>query len=67
MGRVPYLVQAAGGAVLAPGGEIAQLHVQQVDQLAQGADGIQHVAAVQRPLGLLRELAGDHGGRLAGA
>jgi len=64
--RAQYLVEAAGGAVLAAGRQVAQLHVQQVHQLDHGAHRGGDVARLQAALGLLRQLAGDGRRRLPG-
>lgn len=59
--RRPHLVQAARGAVLAAGGQVAELHVQQVDELHHGRHGVGDVAGVQVVPGVLRQLPRDVG------
>lgn len=48
-----YLVETASGTVFAPRGEIAQLDVQQVHQLAQSSHRVRDVSGVDAALGLL--------------
>ena len=62
---VPYLVEAARGAVLAARCEVPQLHVQQLHQLHHGADSGGNVPRPKVALGLLRQLASDGRCRLA--
>ena len=53
-----YLGEAAGCAVLAPGGEVPELYVQQLHQLGHGPHGGWHVARTQKTFGLLCQLSG---------
>ena len=48
-----HLVEAAGCAIFAPGGEVPELHVQQFYQLAHGSDGVADVPRVDVAFGLL--------------
>lgn len=61
-----HLVEAACGAVLAPRGEVPQLHVQEVHQLHHGLHRVRDVSGLEVTLGLLRQLPGDDGRRLSG-
>lgn len=60
-----YLGETAGSAVLAPRGQIPELDIEQFNQLGHGLHCGRHVARPQEPLGLLRELSGHYGCRLA--
>lgn len=58
--RLQYLGEAAGGAVLAPGGEVPELDVQQLDQLGHGPHCGWHITRTQKPFGLLCQLLGHN-------
>lgn len=55
-----YLGEAAGSAVLAPGGEVPELDVQKFDQLGHGPHCGWHIARSQKPFGLLCQLPGHN-------
>lgn len=54
--RSRYLGEAAGGAILAPGGEVPELDIEQFDQLCHGPHCGWNIARTQKPFGLLCEL-----------
>lgn len=62
--RCSYLIQAARSAVLPAGGQVPELHVQQVDELDHGGHGVRDVTGVQVVPGVLRQLPRDVGGHL---
>ena len=62
-----HLVEAAGCAIFAPGGEVPELHVQQFYQLAHGSDGVADVPRVDVAFGLLWQLAGNESRCLSGS
>lgn len=51
--RLLYLVETPSGTVFASRGEVAQLDVQQVHQLAQSSHRVRDVSRVDAALGLL--------------
>lgn len=62
-----YLGEAPSGTVLAPGGEVPELDVQQFNQLGHGPHRGWHVARTQEAFGLLSQLPGYNGRRLTWA
>lgn len=56
-----HLVQAAGGTVFPPWGQIPELYIQETNQLVHGADWVGDVPSIQMISGLFRQLSSNIG------